>query len=76
MKREYVKPSVKFIDYSYDEQVVAESATYSGYGDGYQMNFCTWQSGLWADPCKGTLSEADKAAGIRCFDHNPWSLRG
>jgi len=76
MKREYRKPSVKFIDYAYDEQVVAESATFNGSGDGYQLNYCTWESGLWADPCNNVLSAADQAAGKRCFGYTPWSLRG
>ena len=75
MKREYIKPSVVFVDYSYEEQVVAESSTFSGTGDGYQINYCTYESGAWADPCKNVISKADNAAEIRCFDFQPWSLR-
>jgi len=76
MKRAYTKPSVSFIDYSYEEQVVAESSKYSGFGDGYQVNVCTWYSGAFASPCDSVLSKADNGADPnRCTDTTPWSLR-
>ena len=51
MKRAYTKPIAKYIDYSYDEQVVAESSKYDGDGDGHRIDQCTYESGLFAAPC-------------------------
>lgn len=76
MKKAYTKPCASLIDYSYEEQVVAESSKYSGLGDGYIVNVCTWQSGLFANPCDSVLSHANHDADPnRCTETRPWSLR-
>ncbi|MBE5771854.1 MAG: hypothetical protein E7336_10850 [Clostridiales bacterium] len=53
MKKAYKKPAVKYVDYSYQEQVVATSPGefFSGTGDGNQLGFCTWLSGSTVTPC-------------------------
>ena len=76
MKREYRKPVIKFIDYTYDEQVVAQSSQFDGLGDGFQISYCTWESGSFSSPCLAVLSKSDKDGGLRCYDFTPWSLRG
>ena len=73
MKREYMKPIANFIDYAYDVQVVAESNKLDTLGDGHRLNYCTWESGSYANPCNSVLAKADTD---RCFDFTPWSLRG
>ena len=55
MKRAYSKPVAKFIAYSYDEQVVAESSKFDGYGDGHKINHCTYESGLFTAPCSAIV---------------------
>ena len=73
MKREYRKPTALFIDYSYDEQVVAESANYNGHGDGNHTGYCTYQSGSYSNPCVTMVNSqfTNDVCGIQ-----PWSLRG
>lgn len=76
MKKNYTRPTAAFIDYAYEEQVVAESSKFSGYGDGYQVEVCTWYSGAFASPCDSVLSNANHSADpTRCTDTRPWSLR-
>lgn len=72
MKREYKKPNVKFIDYSYDEQVVAESSKFSGYGDGHKIEYCTYESGQFTSPCSD-ITNHTFPTNICSFQ--PWSLR-
>lgn len=45
MKKSYKKPVAARIDYSYDEQVVAESVNYNGYGDGHFTGYCQYWNG-------------------------------
>ena len=73
MKREYKKPAVKYINYTYDEQVVASSEKIDGYGDGYQIRYCTWYSSSFSDPCNSVIASTDTD---RCYEFQPWSLRG
>ena len=72
MKREYTQPTAKFIDYAYDEQVVAESNKFDGLGDGWVIDYCTYQSGEFSDPCTVVVNSqfSDEICGIK-----PWSLR-
>ena len=72
MKKEYFKPTAKYIDYAYEEQVVAESSKFDGLGDGHQVNYCTYQSGLFAQPCSDIVNKTfpTSICGIQ-----PWSLR-
>lgn len=56
MKREYRQPVAKFIDYAYEEQVVAESSKFDGMGDGHKIDHCTYKSGLFASPCSDIVS--------------------
>lgn len=72
MKREYKQPVAKFIDYAYEEQVVAESVIYNGSGDGNNTNYCTYQSGSIANPC--TLVVNSTFPDSICST-KPWSLR-
>ena len=72
MKREYKQPVAKFIDYAYEEQVVAESAIYNGFGDGNNTGYCTYQSGSIASPC--TLMVNSSFSSNVC-NAQPWSLR-
>ncbi len=72
MKREYKKPTATFIDYAYEEQVVAESSKFDGYGDGHQINYCTYQSGLFADPCSVVVNSQFSTS---VCGTQPWSLR-
>ena len=61
MKKEYKKPKATFVDYSYQEQVVATSPgeNFSGIGDGNFMEFCTWLSGSTANPCTDKVGGGD-----------------
>lgn len=72
MKREYKQPVAKFVDYSYEEQVVAESSKQDNFGDGHQIHFCTYQSGSFSDPCNVVVNSTfpTQICGIQ-----PWSLR-
>lgn len=78
MKRAYHTPTLKYIDYSYDEQVVAESSKIDGKGDGFQVHYCTWESASFSDPCLAVLASnpADRPTSNSCQNFNPWSLRG
>ena len=72
MKREYKSPVVKFVEYSYEEQVVAESNKFDNYGDGHQIQYCTYQSGSFSEPCSVIVNSnfPTTTCGIQ-----PWSLR-
>ncbi len=70
MKRKYQKPTAAFIDYAYDEQIVAASSNYNGYGDGHLTGFCTYQSGSFAKPC-GDIVNTQHASICQV---QPWSL--
>ena len=72
MKKEYKKPAAKFVDYSYQEQVVATSPGehFSGSGDGNQLGFCTWLSGSTVTPCTDTVG-----GGNPVCDVQKWNLR-
>lgn len=72
MKREYKQPTAKFIDYAYDEQVVAESSKVDGMGDGHVIYYCTYQSASFSDPCSVVVNSNfdDSICGIK-----PWTLR-
>ena len=72
MKREYKTPVAKFVDYSYEEQVVATSNKQDNLGDGHQIDFCTYQSGEFSDPCNVVVNTTfpTSVCGIQ-----PWSLR-
>lgn len=72
MKREYKTPVVKFVNYAYDVQVVAESSKFDGYGDGHQIDWCTYQSGLFADPCSDIVNSSFSPSVCQV---QPWSLR-
>lgn len=72
MKREYKSPVAKFVDYSYEEQVVAESSKFDGYGDGYQINYCTYQSGAFSNPCSVVVNSTFPTS---VCNTQPWSLR-
>ena len=77
MKRAYNKPTATFIDYAYDVQVVAESSKLDSLGDGHQINYCTWESGSFANPCNTVLSNSNNAnVPDMCTGFSPWSLRG
>ena len=73
MKRTYKKPAAKYVDYSYQEQVVASSAEefFNGTGDGNQLGFCTWLSGSTATPCNEKVGGGNP----KC-ESQAWSLRG
>ena len=73
MKKTYVEPKAKFINYTYDEQVVAASNKIDGYGDGHQINYCTYRSDSFSDPCKDIVSSE---FGASICHVQPWSLRG
>lgn len=73
MKRMYKKPTAKFIDYSYDEQVVAQSNKLDGLGDGHQIHYCTYQSGSFSDPCTVVVNSSFDTS---ICEVQPWSLRG
>ena len=72
MKREYKQPIVKFIDYAYDEQVVAESSKIDGLGDGHQIYYCTYQSDAFSNPCSVVVNSTfpDDVCNTK-----PWSLK-
>lgn len=72
MKREYKKPTAKFIDYAYDEQIVATSEYFNGFGDGNKTGYCTYQSGSIHEPCVIMVNSqfSQEVCGTR-----PWSLR-
>lgn len=72
MRREYSKPVVKFIDYVYDEQVVADSSKVDGLGDGHQIWYCTYQSAEFSNPCSVVVNSnfSQEICGVQ-----PWSLR-
>lgn len=72
MKREYKTPIVKFVNYAYDVQVVAESSKFDGSGDGHKIDWCTYKSGLFADPCSDIVNSnfSEDICGFQ-----PWSLR-
>ena len=72
MKREYKSPVAKFVDYSFEEQVVAESSRFDGYGDGHQIKYCTYQSGSFSDPCSVVVNSTFPTA---ICSVQPWSLR-
>lgn len=71
MKRKYVKPTATMIDYSFDEQVVAESSKFDGYGDGHKIDYCTYQSGAFAKPCSNIVSSTFPTSICAV---QPWSL--
>ena len=71
MKREYKQPVAKFIDYAYEEQVVAESSNFNGSGDGNYTGWCTFTSGSTTSPCTMMLSSDHPGL----CDSNAWSLR-
>ena len=71
MKREYKQPVAKFIDYAYEEQVVADSGIYNGSGDGNSTGYCTYQSGSPASPCT-TMVNSNFDFSICSVQ--PWSL--
>ena len=71
MKREYKQPVAKFIDYAYEEQVVAESVIYNGSGDGNNTGWCTWTSGSISSPCTTVVSSDNPGL----CDTEMWSLR-
>ena len=52
MKRQYNKPTVMKIDYTYDTQVVAESRLTASRGDPMDLTYCTWWSGWIAAGCR------------------------
>ena len=70
MKREYRAPKVKLIDFSYDEQVVADSVkpNVSGYGDPNHTGYCQQSSPYTCTK----MFLADMAA----CSVAAWSLRG
>ena len=72
MKKEYKKPTSLFIDYTYDEQVVAASEKFDGYGDGNRIDYCTYQSGSFSNPCTSIVNSNfdTSVCGVQ-----PWSLR-
>lgn len=72
MKREYKSPVVKFVEYSYEEQVVAESNKIDSYGDGHQIYYCTYQSSSFSDPCSVVVNST---FGAEICGIMPWSLR-
>lgn len=72
MKREYKQPIAKFIDYAYEEQVVAESSKIDGLGDGHQIYYCTYQSSSFSDPCCVVVNST---FGAEICGVQPWSLR-
>lgn len=72
MKREYKSPVAKFVDYSFEEQVVAESSKFDGYGDGHKIDFCTYQSGSFSEPCSVVVNSTFPA---NICSVQPWSLR-
>lgn len=71
MKRKYVKPTATMIDYSFDEQVVAESSKFNNYGDGHQINYCTYLSGSFSNPCSTVMNSGTQ--GFKC-NTELWSL--
>ena len=73
MKREYKTPTAMFIDYAYDEQVVAASDNFNGLGDGNYTGYCTYQSGSIHEPC--VLMVNSQFSQSVCGTQ-PWSLRG
>lgn len=75
MKHEYKKPTVKYIDYAYDEQVVATSAggnKIDGLGDGYQIYYCTYVSDVIGEGCSWIHNSEQN---VFVCDKNTWSLR-
>lgn len=72
MKREYKSPVAKFVDYCYEEQVVAESSKFDGYGDGHKVDFCTYQSGAFSNPCSVVVNSTFPTS---ICNSQPWSLR-
>ncbi len=72
MKRIYKTPTVKYVDYSYEENVVAESSKVDGLGDGHVIYYCTYQSADFHDPCNVVVNSnfSETICGIQ-----PWSLR-
>lgn len=71
-KREYKKPTAAFIDYAYDEQVVAASDNYNGLGDGHYTGYCTYQSGSIHAPC---VTMVNKDWPLTVCGTQAWSLR-
>ena len=45
MKKGYKKPTAAMINYTYDDQVVAASTNYNGYGDGHYTGYCQYWNG-------------------------------
>lgn len=76
MKREYMKPIAKYIDYSYDEQVVATSSKVDGLGDGHKIFYCTYESAEFSNPCNAVHNSNEIVQNPdRCVAYRPWSLR-
>lgn len=70
MKRKYQKPTAALIDYAYDEQIVAASSYFNGWGDGKQTGYCTYQSGWVANPCRDIVNTQYASF----CQVQPWSL--
>lgn len=64
MKKKYYRPSAAFINYEYDEQVVAESANYNGRGDPAHTGYCQWWSGAYIGGCNDNLLEIPSCKSI------------
>lgn len=45
MKKVYHKPSIKKVDYKYDEQLTAASYPYNQWQDPMLTDYCTWGDG-------------------------------
>lgn len=52
MKRTYQQPKASLINYTYDEQVVAQSENYNGRGDPLDQKVCVWWSGAIVGGCR------------------------
>ena len=49
MKKVYNTPKANKVDYSFEEQLSAESYPISGYADPWRHRVCTWGDGVCSD---------------------------
>ena len=75
MKREYRTPVAKYVNYAYEEQVVATSAgnKVDTFGDGWEIQYCTYMSDVIGAGC--TTMHNSTVTNFKCDVSAGWSLR-
>lgn len=67
MKKMYQKPSVKKVDYNFQEQIVATSYDIENYADPWKTGYCTWGDGV----CSVVFNLSKKSRGIDNCSYAP-----